>query len=367
MTTSLFTPAIENILADVSLRCSLTLYNEVADFFRYVQLQEKIETHVHVEAAVEPSYYQERGMSDLWNGIAPWKRAPFSDFRSFILAWVDLTKCIRTLRDLEEMAQAFVKSRVRENIKYSEAYFSPADFSLLRKRFNVRPEVFDFYDVMCAYVNGLRRGLEENPGFEVRLIIDSFWPSTHSEKATILESLRRAMSQDFFYDTAGVPYIVAVGFGGAEQPECFTTTAEFVTSVRSLGYKIDIHSGEGSDPSLHKFHVSELKPDRVSHGFSAIDEGWCFEENLVMCPLSNLLLKTYPGLPELHPVFNLLQRGIPIAIGSDDPLLLGHTLSQEFAFLHAVNSSLAEATFRKIQQDTRSRVLCPEVCMRVFN
>ncbi|MEY2988354.1 MAG: hypothetical protein RJB13_1875, partial [Pseudomonadota bacterium] len=286
---------------------------------------------------------------------------------SFVMAWVDLTKCIRKLSDIEELSKAFVEGRVAENIKYTEAYFSPADFSLLRKRFKVLPEIFEFYDVMRAYVRGLKEGLKKNPGVEVRLILDSFWPSTQNEKHTIVEGLRLAKSDEEFFDEAGIPYIGAVGFGGAEQPEDLELTLDFVNQVRSLGYKIDIHSGEGGDPNQHMLHVAKLRPDRVSHGFSGIPQGWYFRDNLVMCPVSNLLLKTFSGPSEMHPAFELLRHGEPISIGTDDPLLLGHSLSEEFAFLFAVDRQISERVFEKIQLDTRTRVLCPIACNRVFN
>ena len=365
-TSALFSPAVELLLKDVNSRMALTPADDVKAFWHFVEQSEKIETHVHVEASVSSAFYTECFASEFWTGTAPWLRAPFTDFRSFVLAWVDLTKCIRKVNDLELLAENFVDRRASENIKYTEAYFSPADFSLLRSRFKVLPEVFELYEVMCAYVRGLKKGLEKNPGIEVRLILDSFWPSTQLEKRLMSEALRKATSDELFFDDRGVPYIVAVGLGGAEQPEDIDTTVDFVNSLRSIGYKIDIHSGEGGDPEFHKLHVVKLKPHRVSHGFSAMEHGWYFKDNLVMCPISNLLLKTFTGQPEGHPVFELLKRGDPIALGSDDPLLFGHSLTEEFAFLHAVERRISESTFRKIQADTRASVLCPEVCERVF-
>lgn len=365
-TASLFSPAVERILNDVSLRSPITPKSDVEAFIKFVKHRAKIETHVHVEAAVAASYYAARCHDRQWNERPPWKRAPFADFRSFITAWVDLTKCVRSLEELEVLAQMFVESRVSENIRYTEAYFSPADFSLLRHRFKILPEVFDFYDVVSAYVRGLRKGIRKSPGFEVRLILDSFWPSTQTEKIAILEGLRKAKADALFYDEEGVPYIVAVGFGGSEQPENIDATADFVAEVRACGYKIDIHSGEGGEPERHRSHVERLVPDRVSHGFSAVEQGWYFQENLVMCPISNLLLKTFCGSAENHPVFELLRRGEALAIGTDDPLLLGHSLTEEFAFLFAVDSQLSEVVFDKIQADTKDRVLCPQVCRRVL-
>lgn len=367
MESSLLSQPIQALLNDVALRRAVKAPTDVGSFLSNIQAQPKVETHVHVEAAVGSNFYLSRPGRRVWEGPRPWERAPYGDFQQFIRAWVDLSQSICDLADLEDLAEAFVINRTQDNIRYSEAYFSPADFSVLRKRFNVSPDVFEFYEAVSAYVRGLKRGLSRSPEVEVRLIMDSFWPSTAEEQIIILDCLTRMKTDDSFYDAQGIPYVTAVGFGGPEKPQSIEQTARFVEDVRALGFKIDIHSGEGGDPMLHRSHVETLKPDRVAHGFSAVSEGWYFKSNLVMCPLSNLLLKTYQGDPERHPVFDLLTMGEAFAVGTDDPLLLGHSLSQEFAFLYAIDASFSEKTFQKIQQDTKKRVLCPEVCQRVFS
>lgn len=367
MDLSLLSPQIQALLIDVASRRAVRAPSDIVAFMSYLNAQPKVETHVHLEAAVGSDFYLSRAESYVWQGCRPWERAPYGDFQEFIRAWVDLSQSICKLTDLEDLAEAFVINRMNDNIRYSEVYFSPADFSLLRKRFKVTPHVFDFYDTVSAYVTGLKKGLSRVPEVEVRLVMDSFWPSTTSEQAIIFDCLMRMTSEASFYDERGMPYVVGVGLGGPEKPLDIEQTARFVSDVRGLGFKIDIHSGEGGDPTLHRSHVDALRPDRVAHGFSAVSDGWYFKDNLVMCPLSNILLKTHQGHPELHPVFDLLKTGASFAVGTDDPLLLGHTLSQEFAFLYAIDSSFSEQTFHKIQQDTKKRVLCPDVFRRVFS
>ena len=51
-----------------------------------------------------------------------------------------------------------------------------------------------------------------------------------------------------------------------------------------------------------------------------------------VCPSSNLLLKVYPDV-ESHPLRQLMDAGVPCSIGSDDPLLFGPCLLEEFQLI----------------------------------
>lgn len=363
---NLFSNPIRELLSSVASRRVIPAPESIVEFHDWVNLQDKIETHVHLEAAVHSSFYLQKMSSAESLGVPPWKRAPFANLREFIRAWVDLSKCIRSLTDFEEMVMAFVKGRAAQRIKYSECYISPADYSFMRRRFSIAPEVFDFSDVLKAYVNGLKLALARHPECEVRLIVDALWPSTSDERKQILESLEMSLNDPAFYDEQGQHYIVAVGLGGAESHHDIAGHVEFMKRVRELGFKVDIHSGEGGDGDLHKATIDRIAPDRVAHGFSAFSNGYYFSKNIVMCPLSNLLLGTFTGHPEEHPVFELLRTNVPVSVGTDDPLLLGQTLAQEFAFLFAVHGNLDKQQFFQIQSQTRHSVLAPEVCSRVI-
>lgn len=332
---------------------------ELVNFHNWVCAQPKIETHVHVEAAVSESFYSMRPIPESWTAKSfPWDRAPFENLRGFIMAWVDLSKSMRQLSDFEQLAEAFVRQRALENIRYTEAYISPADFSFIRERFSIAPEIFDFESIIRAYLRGLKRGLQDHRDLDVRLTVDALWISTNNERQLILQSLKNILKDPQCCDDQGHSYIVAVGLGGQESHQDFNDRVEFIDQVRELGLKVDIHSGEGGDPEVHKKTVSGLRPDRVAHGFSAWTDGFLFEHNLVMCPLSNLLLRTFDGKPDEHPVFECLRRRLPICIGSDDPLLIGNSLALEYTFLHAITGDGLNI-FKFTQQNAKERVLKP--------
>ncbi|MEN9810428.1 MAG: hypothetical protein RLZZ488_1995 [Pseudomonadota bacterium] len=346
------------------VRRSMAFDISLESFHQWVSAQPKIETHVHMEAAVASSFYLQRPAPDSWSDSLPWQRLPFESLRGFIRAWVDLSKSMRSLNDFECLAEAFVAERVVANIRYSEVYVSPADFSFIRKRFSIAPEIFEFEDVVRAYIRGLKRGLAQHEGFEVRLIVDSLWISDAGERTTILQSLKNILQDSHCSDSDGHSYVIGVGLGGMENHENLQEKTEFFAVVRDMGLKIDIHSGEGGDSEIHLGTLNALQPDRVAHGFAGAVDGYFFEKNLVMCPLSNLLLKTFAGEPHEHPVFDCLKRGLPVCIGSDDPLLLSSSLALDYTFLHAFAGN-GHGIFEFTQKNTRERVLSATALARV--
>ncbi|MEN9827317.1 MAG: hypothetical protein RI953_3062 [Pseudomonadota bacterium] len=338
---------------------------ELENFHAWVSSQPKIETHVHLEAATGKEFYAALEHPPSWHERCPWDRVPFQNLRGFIDAWVDLSKSIRSLADFEKMAESFVAQRAAERIVYSEAYVSPADFSFIRKRFSIAEEVFSFEQVVRAYLRGLKKGLSVNPGIEVRLIVDSLWISTDEERELVHEGIKNIFDDgDAGCDAFGKPLIVGIGLGGMENHRFLEQQREFFAKMRALGLKIDIHSGEGGTAEIHKRSVESLQPDRVAHGIAGFEENILFSDNLVMCPLSNILLRTYQGPLNAHPVFECLRRNIPISIGSDDPLLLGNSLALEYTFIHAVTGQGYEA-FTFTQKNARERVFAPGVLKRL--
>lgn len=332
---------------------------ELQAFHFWVACQSKVETHVHLEAAVGEDFYLSRQPPREWSECVPWKRAPFQNLRGFIGAWVDLSRSLRELTDFEEMAYSFVAKRAEDRILYTEAYISPADFSFIRERFSIAPERFEFESVMKSYLRGLRRGLAKFADVQVRLTVDALWISSFEERETVRRAVENIQSSPEGTDLDGAPFIVAIGLGGMENHAQLESQKAFCERVRKLGLKIDIHSGEGGDPEIHLKTLEQLRPERVAHGFSAWTSHRKIADNVVMCPLSNILLNTYQGAAHEHPFFECIGQGLPVAVGSDDPLLLGTSLALEYTFIHAVTGN-GQKIFETTQKNARSRILASD-------
>ena len=91
-------------------------------------------------------------------------------------------------------------------------------------------------------------------------------------------------------------------------------------------------------------HVSQcldhLHPNRLGHGVRAVEDPRVLDRiandgvTLEVCPTSNVSLGVYGTLEEV-PVRTLMQAGIGVSLGSDDPLLFGSHLAGQYAVLRA--------------------------------
>ncbi|MEO6470374.1 MAG: adenosine deaminase [Aeromicrobium sp.] len=100
------------------------------------------------------------------------------------------------------------------------------------------------------------------------------------------------------------------------------------------------HGGE----LLGAGHVTQcldhLNPDRIGHGVRSAEDPRVLDRiadagiTLEVCPTSNVSLGVYETLEEV-PVRTLMQAGVQVSLGSDDPLLFGSRLDGQYAVLRA--------------------------------
>jgi len=135
--------------------------------------------------------------------------------------------------------------------------------------------------------------------------------------------------------------IVAFGLHSAEPGNPPQPFAEAFKIARACGLRSCPHAGEiapgdgvsGVDSVLSA--VDDLHAHRIHHGTLChtddalvarlIQEEVCLD----MCPTSNVLLGVVPSVEE-HPLPVLLRKGVHLTINSDDPLLFGPRLLEEF-------------------------------------
>ncbi len=128
-----------------------------------------------------------------------------------------------------------------------------------------------------------------------------------------------------------------VGFG-LSNDERRGVTADFAPAFRiaaRAGLALVPHGGELLGPAAVQETLGALRPDRIGHGVRAVEDPRVLDEvaaagvTLEVCPGSNIALGVYPGPAEV-PVRELVARGIPVALGADDPLLFGTRLVDQY-------------------------------------
>jgi adenosine deaminase len=102
------------------------------------------------------------------------------------------------------------------------------------------------------------------------------------------------------------------------------------------------HGGELRGPESVARCLDQLHADRVGHGVRCVEDPRVLEAvvsagvTLEVCPVSNVSLGVYASIEEV-PVLELLEAGIPISLGADDPLLFGSRLAGQYAVVRAAH------------------------------
>ncbi|HLQ57023.1 MAG TPA: adenosine deaminase [Streptosporangiaceae bacterium] len=95
------------------------------------------------------------------------------------------------------------------------------------------------------------------------------------------------------------------------------------------------HGGELAGPASVRACLDELNADRIGHGVAAAEDQELAERiagrrtTLEVCPASNVALGIAAS-PSDVPLRTLLEAGVPVALGADDPLLFGHRLTAQY-------------------------------------
>ena len=119
------------------------------------------------------------------------------------------------------------------------------------------------------------------------------------------------------------------------------------TKARAAGMKLKAHVGEfeGADEIRRTVEVLDL--DEVQHGIAAVESvevmRWLSEHQirLNVCPTSNVMLGGVSDLAS-HPIRVLFDNGIPVTINTDDLMIFGQSVSEEYRNLYRAEVFSAE-------------------------
>jgi adenosine deaminase len=128
-----------------------------------------------------------------------------------------------------------------------------------------------------------------------------------------------------------------VGFG-LSNDERRGAASDFAPAFRiaaRAGLMAVPHGGELSGPASVRACLDELHADRIGHGVAAASDEDLLERiaaarvTLEVCPSSNVALGV-AATPADVPLRPLLDAGIGVALGADDPLLFGQRLTAQY-------------------------------------
>jgi len=284
----------------------------------------KVDIHVHLEGATDAETVWEmsrrNGIRLPASSLDEWRAFyEFKDFPHFAEVYIAAANCMRTAEDFSAMVRSFLRNQAAQNIRYSEAYFSPQHH--LRKGLAAA-------EILDALEKGADEG-ERQYGSRVRFIAD----------------VSREMSQDIEcvlpFALAGRErdgLFVALGIGGQEVGYPAELFADIFADARAMGLHVLAHAGETGPASSVWGAIRSLKAERIGHGVRSLEDRALIDYlrrtqlPLEVCPTSNYCLKVVDA-HEPHPIRRLTDAGVYVTLNSDDPAMFSTDLNHEYLAL----------------------------------
>jgi aminodeoxyfutalosine deaminase len=204
---------------------------------------------------------------------------------------------------------------------YVEGIFSPAEPAR-------RGVGWD--EIFTGYCDGAQEARELH-GVEVRLTPDI-------TRSAPLEDARTLVRHAARYRDRG---IVAVGLGGEEAVYPNAPFEPAFRAARDQGLGSVPHAGEVVGPESVRSALDHLEPDRLRHGFRAVEDLGLVRELadrgivLDVTPISNVRTGAVRALDE-HPLPELVAAGVRCSVSTDDPVMFDTDLTREYEAAEAL-------------------------------
>ncbi len=306
----------------------------------------KAHLHIHLEGAMRGATLTELCARYGIDRPADTKGRKFDGFGGFLKMYWAACGSVRTREDLSRLILEVAEDAAVEGAWWIEPAFDAARYSTLRA--DGPFQLFQTQEAGWRFALEAAERASNATGVGIGFIsaADRIMPVAQAlQRAEVTrdlvksdEHLIRGGMACFDGRHAGIVAFGLHGDEGGHPPEPFAEA--FRIALDETGLLSAPHAGEippvpGGGAASVWGAIDHLDADRIAHGVLAIED-----EALVarlaqqkicldVCPTSNLLLGVFPTA-EAHPLVRLLEAGVPCNLGSDDPLLFGADLVDEF-------------------------------------
>lgn len=297
-----------------------------ADLTAFVTSLPKTELHVHLVGAASVDTVLELARRHPGAGVPTDRQEltayyDFTDFAHFIEVYISVNALVRTPADVEALVVGAARDMADQTVRYAELTVTPDSHLLM----GIEPAA-----LAEALTAGRRRALDEH-GVELAWVFDIPGELGLASGERTIDWVERYAPQGS----------VGFGLGGPEVGVPRAQFARVFARARAMGLHSVPHAGETTGPDTVRDALDALGAERIGHGIAAAqdpellrrlsDEGIALE----VCPTSNLRTRAVSSLSE-HPLPLLLEAGVPVTLGSDDPGMFDTTLVTEYVAAGAV-------------------------------
>lgn len=283
----------------------------------------KAELHCHLDGSVRPDTLLELGREyrvkmprDDAEALRDYMVVrDASSLEEYLTRFATTLAVMQTHEAIERIAYELALDASREGVWYLETRFAP----LLNTRGGLTHA-----QALEAAISGVAKAHKET-GIVARVIVCALrtLPPTSS-----LEMARLAVE----YRNDGV---VGFDLAGAESSNPPSVHAEAFAHARSHGVACTCHAGEGDGAASVSDAVHSCCVSRIGHGTRLIEDptltGYVNDRRITLevCLTSNVQTRAARSLEE-HPLPTYLRRGLNVVLNTDNRLMSGTTLTDEY-------------------------------------
>jgi adenine deaminase len=289
------------------------------DLAAFVVALPKAELHLHIEGTLEPETMFElarrNGVALPWPDVESARRAyDFADLQSFLDLYYAGAGVLRTVRDFDDLAWAYLLRAKADGVRHVEVFFDPQTHTA---------RGVAFATVLDGLETALRRG-EAQLGISYRLILCMLRHLTEADAFATLDEARPHAAR-----------IHGIGLDSSERGHPPSKFERVFAAARALGWHAVAHAGEEGPAAYVVEALDLLRAERIDHGVAAEQDPALVERlrreqvPLTVCPLSNLKLKVFGSLAE-HNLARLLRAGLCVTVNSDDPAYFGGYVADNY-------------------------------------
>lgn len=295
-----------------------------------------IDLHLHLDGSLPPALLlrlaEMEGVTlpakDA-EGLVPWLSAPIdcSSLNEYLEKFELPVSCMQSLETIAAAAGGLVEELSQEGLVYAEIRFAPQQH--MRKGLSQR-------QVVRAAVDGMEEACRRT-GFQAGLILCCM-----RGRENLQENLETVRAASEFLGKG----VCAVDLAGAEALFPTGEFGELFSLARQLSVPYTIHAGEADGPESIRAALS-FGTRRIGHGVRCIEDEKLVEElkekqtTLEVCVISNLQTKAIPE-GTVHPILQLLRRGLRVTVNTDNMTVSQTTIAREFAYLRKLGMTPEE-------------------------
>jgi adenosine deaminase len=287
--------------------------------YRFIQGLPKAELHVHIEGTFEPELMfkmAERNQVSLkYSFVSELKAAyQFNNLQEFLDIYYNGASVLIEEQDFYDLTWAYLQKLKLQNVLHAEIFFDPQTHT---------SRGIPFENVILGIHHALEDG-REKLGISSKLILCFL---RHLSEEAAFATLEEAM-----------PYkqlIVGVGLDSSEKGHPPSKFRAVFDLARERGFLTVAHAGEEGPPEYVWEALNLLHVSRIDHGNRSLEDDLLVEElvkrkmPLTVCPLSNLKLKVVNEMT-LHPLKEMLDKGMLVTVNSDDPAYFGGYMNENY-------------------------------------